>query len=113
MRCAVLLLMVLCAGCSTQYFNSALPASVVASCIANEWERCGSPGFKVPVFTKELTSGYLVGVAMPSMYFGPSCPVWAEVTNATSGSVTKYHRELQLFHGRIDSAVKTCQEAHQ
>jgi len=79
MRFVIPLLMVLLTGCSTQNFKSAQPASVVAAGIANEWEHCGSPGFKVPVFTKPITNGYFVGVAMPSMYFGPSCPVWAEV----------------------------------
>ena len=113
MRFLILLLVVLLTGCSTQYFRSAQPASVVASCIAREWEHCGSPGFKVPVFTKQLTNGYFVGVTMPSMYFGPSCPVWAEVTNTTSGSITKYHRELQIFHGRLDRAVTKCQETNQ
>jgi len=112
MRSVILLLMVLCAGCSTQYFKSAQPASVVARCIANEWEHCGSPDFKVPVFIKQETNGYFVGVSMPSVYFGPSCPVWAEVTNTASGSVTRYHRELQIFHGRLDRAVQKCQDAN-
>ena len=113
MRSVMVLFMVLGTGCSTQYFKSTQPASVVASCISNEWEHCGSPGFKVPVFIEPKTNGYFVGVAMPSVWFGPSCPVWAEVTNTASGSITKYHRELQLFHGRLDRAVKKCQETDQ
>jgi hypothetical protein len=111
----------LIAGCSTQHFESAHSSYVVASCIAKGWEGCGMSGFKVPVIMEKQTNGYFVGVAtpqlsrygIPSGIHHPEYPVWAEVTDTNSGSVTTYHRAYQIFHGRIDKAVRNCQEPNQ
>jgi len=110
----------LIAGCSTQHFESAHSSYVVASCITKGWEGCGASGFKVPVMMEKQTNGYFVGVALgsswtaiPSGFKHPMYPVWAEVTDTNSGSVTTYHRAYQIFHGRIDKAVRNCQEPNQ
>jgi hypothetical protein len=104
-------------GCSTQHYASVHSSDVVASCIMKEWEQCGASGVKVPVLMERQTNGCFVGIelqqplyAIPTGSNHSSFPVWAEVTDTDSGSVTTYHRAYQLFHGRIDKAVQTCQE---
>ena len=102
-------------GCSTQHITSVHLAHVVAACIAKEW------GQIAPVVTKEQTNGCFVGVALggpgfvvlPSGLKHASYPVWAEVTDTASGSETVYHRAYQIFHSRIDQAVRKCQGSDQ
>lgn len=75
---------------------------------------------KVPVILEKQNNSYFVGIAIPTGWYGiPSgaknsrYPVWAEVTDTDSGSVTEYHRAYQIFHGRIDKAVCECQDPNQ
>jgi hypothetical protein len=108
---------ILGSGCSTQHLTSGHSSSTVAACIAKEWEQCGMSGFKVPVMMEKQTNSYFVGIAVGSSFYQfpsglnhSSYPVWAGVTNTAGGSETVYHRAYQIFHGRIDRAVRKCQE---
>jgi hypothetical protein len=118
-RCALMFAVMLIAGCSTQHFESTHSSDAVASCIAKGWEECGASGFKVPVTMEKQTNGYFVGCALQSFYAIPTgtkhslFPIWAEVNDTNSGSVTTYHRSYQIFHGRIDKAVRNCQEPNE
>ncbi len=114
-----MLVFILICGCATQNFKSVHSSHAVASCIAKEWEQSGMSG-KVPVILEKQNNGYFVGVAIPTGWYGiPSgakhsrYPVWAEVADTDSGSVTEYHRAYQIFHSRIDKAVCECQETNQ
>jgi hypothetical protein len=105
----------LSSGCSTQHFTSVHPAHVVAASIEREWNQICPL-----VVTEEQTNGYFVGFALghpvfmlPSGLKHPSYPVWVEVTDTASGSETVYHRAYQVFHGRMDKAVRQCQQTNQ
>jgi hypothetical protein len=116
MHVALVALIALTAGCSTQHFTSPHPANVVAKRIATGWEQCAASG-KLPVLLERQDKCYFVGVAMPSLWLGlPSgtrhsnYPVWAEVVDTDSGSVTTYHKAFQIFSSKLDSAVRKSQE---
>jgi len=51
----------------------------------------------------------IIAIPIPIGFEHPTYAVWAEVHASGSGSKTKYHRALQIRHGRIDRAVKECQ----
>jgi len=117
---ALMVIFLLICGCATQSFKSVHSSDVVASCIKNGWEHSAWSGLKVPVIIEKQNNGYFVGVALGSDFYTlpsglkhPSYPVWAEVTDTDSGSVTEYHRAYQIFHGRLDKAVCGCQEPNQ
>jgi len=112
MHVAIVMIVVLSAGCSTQHFTSAHPADVVASRIAGGWEHCAASG-KLPVLLERQGSVYFVGVPGFSAWYGiPSgtrhskYPVWAEVKDTDSGSATTYHKAFQVFSGKLDNAVR-------
>jgi hypothetical protein len=113
-------LVVFSAGCSTRHFKSVPPADVVAACIADKWKDCGMSGFKIPVTIERQTNGYLVGIAMGTVWHGlpsgakhPGYVVWAEVMDTDTGSNTEYHRAYQIVHGCIDRGVVDCQDKPQ
>ena len=116
MRLLLLVLIVMLSGCSTFNYRSGYPAEAVASCIAEKWENCGATGFKVPISMTRSDNGYFVAFEMDPfvnpMIFGkhPGYSVWADVTDSGSGSATEYYRAMQISHGRIDKAVKECQQ---
>ncbi len=98
-------------------YRSENPSVVVASCIAQRWENVGTSGFTVPVSIAKNENGYFVAVELRAfldpLIYGlkhPTYAVWAEVTDADSGSTTEYHWAMQLTHGRLDVAVEECQE---
>jgi len=116
-------------GCSTQHYKSVHPSQVVAACIAKDWEQrvakqWGRHTNVVHVVTKEITNGCFVGIRFPGMNEGiiltwglaglkhPLWSVWAEVTDAASGSKTLYHRALFNWPYHFDEGVRQCQETN-
>lgn len=104
-------------ACSTQHHKASASADVVASCIAAGWENCAASGFKLPVHKERQDTGYFVGAAIGSAYFGvPSgakhsnYPVWAEVTETHQGSETEYRKAFQFSSACIDRVVHECQK---
>ena len=104
-------------ACSTQHLKASASADAVAACIAARWESCAASGFKLPVRKEKHATGYFVGAAVGSLYFGlPSgakhsnYPVWAEVTETEQGSQTEYRKAFQFSSSCIDRAVRECQE---
>lgn len=107
-------------GCATVTYESTRPASVVSKCIAEGWKKSPESGHMLPISLTKSEQYYFVGVelgggwySLPSGTKHPSYPVWAEVSESPSGSVTEYHRAYQITHKRIDRVVQECQEWEQ
>jgi hypothetical protein len=112
--------LILASGCATVTYNSDRPASVVSECIAAGWKKSPKSGYVLPVSLTKLEQYYFVGVELhycfsplPMGKKHPTHPVWAEVRESASGSVTEYHRAYQIKHERIDRVVQECQESEQ
>jgi len=112
----LLLAAVALSACSTQHHKTSVSADAVASCIAVGWEHCAASGFKLPVRKERQATGYFVGVAVGSAYFGmPSgakhsnYPVWVEVIEVYRGSETEYRKAYQFSSACIDKVVHDCQ----
>ena len=105
MRAFILAVVVLSTGCTTQHVTSVHPTHVVVSCIAQQWNDCGSSGFKVPVYVEREPNGYILGVGRYLFFVKKGYHVWAQVTDTGSGSATEYNRDRDCF----GQAVQACQ----
>ena len=117
MRNIVIAVLLFTAGCSGFTYKSERSPLSVAECIAGRWRQCGATGIAVPVSITKTDNTCFVAVELgyvfnpiPLGFEHPNHAVWAEVIESGSGSETKYHRALQITHGRIDRAVIECQE---
>lgn len=113
----LIIAVLLVSGCATVTYKSTRPASVVSKCIAEGWKKSPKSGYMAPVSLTKFEQYYFVGVelgggwySLPSGTKHPSYPVWAEVRDSASGSVTEYHRAYQITHKRIDRVVQECQK---
>ncbi len=116
MRSIIIAILLIPVGCSTLTYKSERSALSVAECIAGGWRKSGAASIEVPVSITNTDNAYFVGVELgyvlnpiPLGWDHPSYAVWAEVRESGSGSETRYHRALQIKHGKIDRAVKECQ----
>lgn len=115
-RDLLIIALLFASGCATVTYNSNRPASVVSNCIAEGWKKSPTSGYMLPVSLTKFEQYYFVGVELHN-WFGPpptgtkhsTYPVWAEVSESASGSVTEYHRAYQITHKRIDRVVQECQ----
>lgn len=113
-----LLVPALLAGCATRTYTSSRPAAEVSACIAEGWRKSPRSGYELPVSLTRTEQHDFVGVELhptfPSLVVTgskhPFHPVWAEVSDAVSGSSTLYHRAYQFAHETIDRVVVECQE---
>ena len=98
-------------------YTSDRSASEIAACIADGWSKSPRSGYEVPVSLTKTENYYFVGVELHPTFPSPVVtgaehpfhPVWAEVSDTTSGSTTKYHRSYQITHDIIDRVVVECQ----
>lgn len=115
----LIIALLLASGCATVTYNSNRPASVVSKCIAEGWKKSPASGSMLPVSLTKSEQYYFVGVdlhswfSLPTGTKHPTYPVWAEVSESASGSVTEYHRTYQITHKRIDRVVQECQGEEQ
>lgn len=120
LRRIIIAILLIPAGCSTFTYKSERSAFGVAECIAGHWRKSGATSIEVPVSLTKTDNTYFVGVELgyvlnpiPLGWEHPGYAVWAEVRDSGSGSETKYHRALQIMHGKIDRAVRECQHMQQ
>ncbi len=98
-------------GCATMTYTSTRSALEVSECIADGWRRVPSSGLELPVSRTRSEDHYFVDVVLVQDFptFIPIHSAWAKVWDSASGSTTKYHRNLQLSHEKIDRVVVECQ----
>lgn len=103
----------LLAGCSTMTYTSNRSALNVSECIASGWSKAPHSGLDLPVSLTRTKEYCFVGVELHSLLVTgtkhSSYPVWAEVSDTPSGSITIYHRAYQIMHKKIDRVVVECQ----
>lgn len=112
MRIACLLIALLIfPGCATMTYTSNRSAPEVSECIANGWRKVPSSGSEVPVSVTKSEDYYFVDVVLVRDFptFIPIYSVWAKVWDLPAGSTTKYRRNFQIWHEKIDRVVVECQ----
>ncbi len=108
--CLVVALLLL-SGCPTMTYRSNRSALEVSQCIADGWRRVPGSGWELPVSLTKSDDYYSVDVVLVQDFptFIPIHSAWAKMWDSAAGSTTKYHRNLQISHEKIDRVVVECQ----
>ena len=82
------------------------PAKPVAICISDRWENLGVFGGTIPVNMRPTSDGYTV--SWRNEAWGHT-GLLVDVNDTSTGSITRYFKNVVLGEGSFDNAVKECQ----